>query len=103
MPLPSEAWEGDWALAYHVLRQAGETLPWITLGQEIEAARDRLGRLLTARSLPREVARQRYLEEAAKLDKMLQEYAFSVPIRSLERGRLPRHVAEQQFDTAWPL
>jgi len=34
---------------------------------------------------------------------MLQEYAFSVPIRSLERGRLPRHVAEQQFDTAWPL
>jgi Domain of unknown function (DUF1992) len=101
-PLPSESWEGDWALAYHVLRQAGETLPWITLSREIEVAQERLRHLLVSRSLPRELARERYLEAAAALDKLLQDYAFSVPIRSLDRGRLPRHVAEQQFDTAWP-
>ncbi len=85
-----------------MLRQAGETLPWITLGREIEAAQESLRRQLTQRSLPRDLARLRYLEAAAALDKLLQEYAFTVPIRSLERGRLPRHVAEKQFDTAWP-
>jgi hypothetical protein len=85
-----------------VLRQAGETLPWITLGRDIEAAQERLRLMLTSRTLPRSIARQRYLEEAAKLDKLLEEYAFSVPIRRLERGRLPRHVAERQFDSAWP-
>jgi len=106
-PLPKEDWDGDWGLAHHVLKQAGETLPWITLGNEIERAQQRLrSQLEAARSLhpgePRNRARKRYLEDAAALDKMLEEYAFSVPIRSLERGRLPRHVAERQFDTAWP-
>jgi Domain of unknown function (DUF1992) len=105
-PLPEEPWEGDWAMAYHVLKQAGETLPWILLGREIEATQERLRRRLEqARTLPpeqRSLARQRYLQEAAALDKLLEEYAFTVPIRSLERGRLPRHVAEQQFDAACP-
>jgi hypothetical protein len=94
------------------LRQAGETLPWITLGREIETAQDKLRqRLEEARRLPRSGAtwrterdrlRKRYLEEAAALDKLLEDYAFSVPVRHLERGRLPRHVAERQFDSACP-
>jgi hypothetical protein len=58
--------------------------------------------MLSNRSLPRDIARTRYLEAAAALDKLLEEYAFTVPIRSLERGRLPKHVAERQFDAAWP-
>src|SRR6185312_7278789 len=99
-PLNNEPWEGDWALAHHVLKQAGETLPWITLGHEIEASQESLRRMLDQRSLPRDLARKRYLEAAAAHDKLLQEYAFTVPIRSLERGRLPPHVAEKQFDTA---
>ncbi|MDQ6671885.1 MAG: DUF1992 domain-containing protein, partial [Chloroflexota bacterium] len=37
-PLPREAWEGDWALAHHILRQAGETLVWISVGRDIETA-----------------------------------------------------------------
>jgi hypothetical protein len=45
-------------------------------------------------------SRERYLREAAALDKLLVEYAFVVPIRQLERGRLPPHVAEAQFDRA---
>jgi hypothetical protein len=45
-------------------------------------------------------ARERYLGEAAALDKLLQEYAFIVPIRHLERGRLPPHIAAKQFDEA---
>src|SRR5204863_1465777 len=106
-PLPKEDWDGDCGLAYHVLKQAGETLPWITLGKEIEGAQQRLGaQLEAARSVrpgaDRDRARARYLESAAALDKMLEEYAFTVPVRHLERGRLPRHVAERQFDAACP-
>ena len=88
-PLPNEEWDGDWGLAYHVLKQAGETLPWITLGREIEAAQERLRQQLErARVLrpgpERDRARARYLSDAATLDKMLEEYAFSVPVRHLE-------------------
>jgi hypothetical protein len=103
-PLPAEPWEGDWALAYHVLRQAGETLPWISLGREIEAGQARLARMLRdAAGLSRDQrprARERYLREAAALDTLLQEYAFLVPVRQLERGRLPATVAAREFDQA---
>jgi len=106
-PLPKEDWDRDWGLAHHVLKQAGETLPWITLSKDIEAAQQRLrSQLDAARQLrpgaERDRARKRYLEDAAALDKMLEEYAFTVPVRHLERGRLPRHVAERQFDAACP-
>jgi hypothetical protein len=45
-------------------------------------------------------ARERFLKEAATLDKLLQEYAFVIPTRRLERGRLPPHIAAQQWDAA---
>jgi hypothetical protein len=104
-PLPAESWQGDWALAHHVLKQAGETLPWISLGRDIEAARAKLRGLLDDAVKitdpgERARARERYLREAAALDKLLVEYAFVVPIRKLERGRLPPHVAAAQFDQA---
>jgi len=103
-PLPREPWEGDWALAHHVLRQAGETLPWISLARDIEAAQTKLDLLLrdaaTTSYAERGRARERYLREAAVLDKLLQEYAFAVPSRRLERGRLPPHIAAAQFDAA---
>ena len=105
-PLPHEPWDGDWALAHHVLKLAGETLPWIALGREIDASRARLDRLLRQaaglRGDERWRARERYLREAAELDKLLQEYAFLVPSHKLERGRLPRHIAAAQFDAAVP-
>jgi hypothetical protein len=103
-PLPSEAWDDEWGLAYHILRQAGETLPWISLGRDIEAAQVKLQALLRdAATVPyaeRTRARERFLREAAALDKLLQEYAFVVPSRQLERGRLPPHIAAAQFDAA---
>jgi hypothetical protein len=104
-PLPRDTWGGgDWALAYHVLKQAGETLPWIALGRDIEAAEEGLRRLLhAARRVPpseRARARERYLREAAALDKMLLEYSFLIPSRRLEKGRLPPHIAAQQWDQA---
>ena len=111
-PLPPEPWDGDWALAHHVLRQAGETLAWISLGREIEAAELKLQTLRSDAAALRRAgpgwreerarARERYLREAAALDKLLVEYAFTVPSRQLERGRLPPHVAAAQFDTASP-
>ena len=101
-PLPEEPWHGDWALAFHVLRQAGETLPWIALGNEIEERRQRLAKLRAQaaglRPSERARARARYLGEAAELDKLLAEFNFLVPARSLDRGRLPPHVAAAQFD-----
>jgi hypothetical protein len=104
-PLDLSSWgEGDWALAHHVLKQAGETLPWISVGRDIEAAEARLARMREeAPRVPlaeRQRARERYLKEAAALDKLLQEYAFMVPSRRLERGRLPPHIAAAQFDRA---
>ena len=110
-PLPEEPWEGDWALAFHILRLSGETLPWITLGRDIEERQARLKQLLadTARrrgsaSWPDERvrARRRYLREAAELDTLLDDFNFLVPTRSLDKGRLPPHVAERQFDAACP-
>ena len=87
-----------------MLRQAGETLPWIALGRDIETQQERLHSLLeAARGLTgpaRAAARARYLEQAAVLDKMLEDYAFLVPTRRLERGRLPPHIAQQRFDAA---
>ena len=103
-PLPADVWDDEWGLAYHILRQAGETLPWISLGRDIEAAQAKLQALLrdaaTVSYAERARARERYLREAAALDKLLQEYAFVVPSRQLERGRLPAHIAAAQFDAA---
>lgn len=103
-PLRLDNWDAEWGMAFHVLKNAGETLPWIALRQEIETAEARLhGLLREAPNLPRRElarARERYLREAAALDKLLEEYAFSVPIRHLERGRLPPHIAVEQFDAA---
>jgi hypothetical protein len=103
-PLRLEDWDRDWGMAYHVLKQAGETLPWIALRHDIELAETQLQALL--REVPRVPpaerarARERYLREAAALDKLLEEYAFMVPVRQLERGRLPQHIAASQFDAA---
>jgi Domain of unknown function (DUF1992) len=104
-PLDLSTWgDGDWALAHHILKQAGETLPWISLARDIEAAEARLAELRreAARLSPAERprARERYLREADALDRLLQEYAFLVPSRRLERGRLPPHIATAQFDAA---
>ena len=91
-------------MAYHVLKLAGETLPWIALGREIDALDTRLDAML--RDAPRlsgaerARARERYLREAASLDKLLQEYAFLVPTRRLERGRLPPHIAAARWEAA---
>jgi len=33
----------------------------------------------------------------------MESFSFEIPIRDLDKGRLPRHIAEQQFDRVWPL
>ena len=103
-PLRLESWDDEWALAYHVLKQAGETLPWISLGRDIEVAQAKLQRMLDdAPKIPLEErgrAREAYLRAAADLDKLLEEYAFMVPVRHLERGRLPHHIASAQWNAA---
>lgn len=103
-PLHLEDWDKEWGLAHHVLKQAGETLPWISLARDIEELHARLNRMLSdvpyIPAAERARARERYLREAAALDKLLEEYAFIVPVRHLEKGRLPPHIAAAQFDAA---
>jgi hypothetical protein len=103
-PLRLDDWDQEWGLAFHVLKQAGETLPWIALGQDIDAARVRLDDFLrrVPSIPPAELSRARewYLRKAAELDKLLEEYAFTVPVRQLERGRLPPRIAAEQWDAA---
>jgi hypothetical protein len=103
-PLRLDNWDAEWGLAFHVLKNAGETLPWISLQRDIDTARAKLDDFLRrVRHIPpaeRGRARELYLRKAAELDKLLEEYAFSVPVRDLERGRLPQHIAAAQFDAA---
>lgn len=114
-PLAQEHWDRDWGLAHHVLKQAGETLPWIALGQEIDIARERLAGLLRRNvawldehthdpgwEQARERARAEYLGEAARLDKLLRQFSLSIPVRTLDKGRLPEQIAARQFDDACP-
>jgi hypothetical protein len=74
------------------------------MGRDIEAAQTKLHALLrdaeTVPAVELGRARERYLREAAALDRLLEEYAFVVPSRQLERGRLPRHIAAARFDAA---
>src|ERR1051325_4406897 len=79
-PLPLGHWDAEWGMAFHVLTNAGETLRWIALGRDIEAARASLNEFLQrARHIPpseRPRARELYLRKAAELDELLEEYAF---------------------------
>jgi hypothetical protein len=102
----------EWRLAYHVVKQAGETLPWIALGNEIVELRERLQQLLQLASAERargfdEDARQRrraaYLEHVRRLDALIDSYNNQVPLATLQQVRMPQHVAEQRFDAVWPL
>ena len=101
----------DWRLAFHVLKQAGETLPWIALGKQIEADRQQLAAELELAARQRaagldEAARRRrrtrYLEQAARLDGLISSYNTQVPSIQLEQARLPADVARARFDAVWP-
>jgi hypothetical protein len=112
----------EWALAYSVVKGAGETLPWIALGREIDADRealralldstaDRLRRLRAqARTADEHAAyaaerirqRERYLAAAAELDRKLASFNHQAPDWRLDRGRYPQHIAAQRFDAACP-
>jgi hypothetical protein len=97
----------EWRLAYHVLKQAGETLPWIALGTEIDALRQRLREMLEMASpgppaRPRSRQRAAYLDTARRLDGLIASYNNQVPSIRLQQARLPQAAAEAQFDAAWP-
>jgi hypothetical protein len=114
--LEDDAAAGEWAMAFRMLKNTGETLPWITLGHEIDAGQRKLGAQLAdaaarLRELRSDAAaherergrlRERYLVAAAALDKMLVEYGAMVPSYTLDRGRLPAAVAAERFDRACP-
>jgi hypothetical protein len=116
-PLPADEnpFAGEWELAFRFVRQAGETLPWIALGREIEAERARLDadlrraaeRLRGLRAADpagyldeRARARDRYLAAAAALDARLAEHARLIPHPHFDRGRLTPPTAAHRFESA---
>jgi hypothetical protein len=102
LDLTDDSLAGDQALGFRILKEQGETLPWIWLGREIDADQSRMDELLTqARGTSgpsRERLRERYLELATELDKKLARYNQQIPTYRLDRGRLPAHLAAQRFD-----
>ena len=114
--LEDDAAAGDWATAFRILKNAGETLPWITLGHEIAEGQQRLGaQLADAETRLRELRsdraayerervrlRERYLTAAVELDRKMVEYGSMIPSYTLDRGRVPAAVAEARFDRACP-
>lgn len=120
--LDNNPYAGEWELGFHMLKQAGYTLPWIELGKEIEADRAALRALLESCSARLLVMRQnartaterreyedergryrdRYLRMAAELDRKLAEYSSEVPSWRMDRGRVPPDLAGRQFDEACP-
>jgi DnaJ-like protein len=122
LKLDNNPYADEWALAYSVVKGAGFTLPWIALGQEIDAERealralldssaDRLRRLrvqartaaeLAAYEAERTRQRERYLGAAAALDQKLAAFNHQAPTWRLDRGRFPRHIAAGRFDAACP-
>lgn len=112
-PLDLSAYDinNDWRLAFHVLKQVGETVPWIALGKEIEGDQQQLSNVLQmaaaehARGLDdgaRRRWRARYLEQTARLDGLVARYNRQIPSIQLERARLPAHAAAARFDAVWP-
>jgi DnaJ family protein C protein 28 len=117
LDLAENPFEGELATAFRMLRAAGETLPWIALGREIDAeeaqlaadlerATERLRELASidpaACGAERARARRRYLERAAAIDRKLAEYGALIPHRQFDRGRLLPHVAAARFDATCP-
>jgi hypothetical protein len=116
LPLGDEnPFAGEWALAFKILKQSGETLPWIALGHEVEAAlarldadlattANRLRRLRTADPAgypaDRAQARAAYLAAAADVDTKLAQYARLIPHPHFDRGRLTPPTAAHRFDRA---
>ncbi|HEY3107112.1 MAG TPA: hypothetical protein VGL23_00055, partial [Chloroflexota bacterium] len=103
--------------AYRFVKQAGETLPWIALGREIEAELARLAADLggtaarlrrlrqvdpPAHARDRAEARARYLARAAALDVRIAEHRRLVPHPRFERPRLAAATAARRFDEACP-
>jgi DnaJ family protein C protein 28 len=118
LDLDDNPFVGEWGLAYKIVKDAGETLPWIALGNEVDADKARLRAQLARaaddlRALrergdrpPHDAERERlrplYLAAAARLDRKLADLTIQIPHWRFDRGRLPPHVANRRFDEACP-
>jgi DnaJ family protein C protein 28 len=114
LPVDDNPFAGERDLAFRFIRQAGETLPWIALGREIEAEREKLDADLAAtarrlasgdgaeRSWARTEARERYLARAAALDGKIGAHARQVPHPRFEKPRISPATAARSFDRSCP-
>ncbi|MFQ6015272.1 MAG: DnaJ family domain-containing protein, partial [Anaerolineae bacterium] len=108
LDLRENPYAGDWELAYKIIKDAGFTLEWIELRQEILQGRQECARFLQdslqekRRTVERyERVANRYREQAAELNKKVERYNLIVPIVNLQLSKLDVEEELRRFREAW--
>ena len=63
IPLEDDSLAGDWAMAFHILRNAGVAPPWIEADKEVRALLHRRDAILAGAETASPIARSRYRKD----------------------------------------
>jgi hypothetical protein len=67
IPLEDDSLAGEWALAFHMLKNAGVAPPWIEADKDVRALLDRRDALLARAATASPLARSRYRKDLERL------------------------------------
>jgi len=67
IPLGDDSLAGEWAMAFHVLRNAGAAPPWIEADKDVRALLDRRAAILARAATATPLARSRYRKDLERL------------------------------------
>ncbi len=67
IPLEDDSLAGEWALAFHMLKNAGVAPPWIEADKDVRALLDRLDALLARAATASPLARSRHRKDLERL------------------------------------
>ena len=67
IPLEDDALAGEWAMAFHMLRNAGAAPPWIEADKDVRALLERRDRIFARAGAASPIARSRYRRDLEQL------------------------------------
>jgi DnaJ family protein C protein 28 len=92
LEIDENPYEGEWRLAFKILRNAGAAPAWIELGREIEAELASLERLMALakdnRGNRREQLRAQCLHKLEEINRKIDEFNLAVPMIWLQKAHL---------------
>jgi hypothetical protein len=92
LEIDENPYEGEWRLAFKILRNAGAAPAWIELGREIEAELASLERLMALakdnRGNRREQLRVQCLHKLEEINRKIDEFNLAVPMIWLQKTHL---------------